>query len=105
MGDREIAPLVFAEPLLRKFIWCIPAFYKHGNALRTDHVEAFVRTRLQAAQIPFIAELRHAPFQSFIRPPGERGQMVERRDAELIDVVYDFHISLVELKAGAWHGS
>ena len=104
VGDREIFPFVLAAAPLGEFLWRITAFDEDGDAFGTDHVEALMRSRLEPAEIPFVAELRHAPFKGFVRPVRERGQVVERRDAELIDVVHDLFIPVGELEAGAWHG-
>jgi len=104
VGDHEIFPFVLTAAPLREFVRGVAAFDEDGNAFGTDHVEALMRSGLQPAEIPSIAELRHAAFQCFVRSAGERGQVVERRDAELIDVVHDLRIPVGELKAVAWHG-
>ena len=61
VGDGEIFPFVLTEALLGEFVRRVAAFNEDGHALRADHIEALVRSRLEATEIPFFAELRDAP--------------------------------------------
>jgi len=58
-----------------------------------------VRARLYAAEIARITELRDAAFERLMGAARERCEMVERGNAELVDELHDFRISLGELKA------
>src|ERR1035438_5412286 len=103
VGNREILPFVLTAPLLREFVRSMAAFNEDTHSFGTEHVEALVRPRLQPAEVSFVPEFRHAALQGFVRSAGEGRQMVERRNAKLIDVVHDLFVPLGELEAGAWH--
>lgn len=62
VGDVEVLPFSFPLAPVRKLIGRVSSFDERRHALWPEYIQAFVRARLQALEIAFIAEPREPAF-------------------------------------------